>query len=266
MKSSLYIKTAARLGITYLKESYCTQPFKLANVTEDRHQPLLQLMVMSSSPGILNDDVYEIKIDVSADTHLLLLTQSYQRLFSMAAGASQLMEIKLDKGSSFCFIPHPTVPHENAVFSTRNNLYLTDDCNLVWGEVFACGRLGIGESFLFSKFHSLTKIYKNNKLILHENVLMQPANIDLQTMGQFEGYTHQATLIYLDEYCVVNELIEAISAKLSKQTDFEFGITMAPVNGFVLRILGSKAELLYDALHAVYRVFLMPQNDRKYAS
>lgn len=266
MKSVLHIHTAARNGITYLKESFCTQPFKLANVTERKNQPLLQLMLMSSSPGMLDRDVYEMKIDIAAGTHLLLSTQSYQRLFNMVSGAHQTLQVTVEKDSSFCFIPHPVVPHQDAIFQVENSVYLSERSTLVWGEIFTCGRHGNGERFLFSKYHSLTKIYKNNILAIQEHMLLQPAQMNLQSLGQFEGYTHVATLIFLNDYCDAKALTDAVTLLLKEQAEITFGITLTRINGFVLRILGFKAELLYDLLQKIYHTFLITQKEIIHAS
>jgi len=63
MIAKLHIETISKKGITCLKQSYCTPPFKVANITEDKSSNRLQLMLMSSSPGILDDDEYELKIE-----------------------------------------------------------------------------------------------------------------------------------------------------------------------------------------------------------
>ena len=64
MKANVHIETALREKRTFLKRSFCTQPFKIANVTEDRQQKALKLMLMSSSPGILDGDEYRFQIEV----------------------------------------------------------------------------------------------------------------------------------------------------------------------------------------------------------
>lgn len=63
-----------------------------------------------------------------------------------------------------------------------------------------------------------------------------------------EGYTHQATLICLDIKSAVSDLIKKISEYLSIQSRLVYGITVAPVNGLIVRLLGQKAEQLYDCL------------------
>jgi urease accessory protein len=43
------------------------KPFKLADITEDRSEKTLRLMMMTSSPGILDGDEYNIQIEVEED-------------------------------------------------------------------------------------------------------------------------------------------------------------------------------------------------------
>jgi urease accessory protein len=249
--AELHIQAALRNDITFLKKAYCTSPFKVANITEDKKHKTLHLMLMSSSPGVLDKDEYNIKIEVAKDCSLHLQTQSYQRLFTMKSGAAQNMEVHLDEGASFCYIPQSTVPHESSAFVARNKIYLSNNCNLVWGEVLTCGRKLSGEVFLFSKYHNITEIFLGNKLIIKENLFIQPSVADVNAIGQLEGYTHQATLIYLNEKAIVKNLIKEITGFLSTQTKTVFGITAAPKNGLIIRLLGYKGEQLYDCLKSI---------------
>lgn len=254
MIAKLHIETIFKNGITQLKQSYSTPPFKIANITEDKSSPLLQLMLMSSSPGILDEDEYELKIELGENSSLQLHTQSYQRLFNMKKMAKQLMEVNLEKNSSFVFLPHPSVPHENSVFATTNKFYLSAGCRLIWGEILTCGRKLNGEVFLFSKYHSLTEVFINTKLIIKENLLMQPSLIDPTAIGQLEGFTHQASFIFLDEKTNCIDAADTIYKYLSLQQEIVFGITAAPVNGLIIRLLGYKAEQLHNCLKTVTKI------------
>lgn len=256
MIAQLHIQTASRNNKTILEKAYCTTPFKIANITENKKDKILHLMLMSSSPGILDGDEYRIRIDVSKNCSLHLQTQSYQRLFKMKAGASQNMKVHLQEDASFCFIPHPSVPHESSIFTAVNKIYLSNNCDLTWGEVLTCGRKLSGEVFLFSKYHSVTEIFLNNKLIIKENLLMQPAMVNVNATGQLEGYSHQATLIFLNEKVVVKKLINEITEFLSAQNEIIFGITSAQKNGLIIRMLGNKGEQLFDCLHTIANTYL----------
>ncbi len=251
MIAKLYITTALRDGITYFKESYFTPPFKVANITEDKKANKLDLMLMCSSPGILDEDIYEMKIELAEECFLQLHTQSYQRLFTMKKGASQSMNVHLQPNASFIYLPHPAVPHEDSIFNAINKIYLSDGCTLVWGEVLTCGRKLNGEVFKFTKYHNITEIYLNNRLIIKENLLMQPASINVKAIGQLEGFTHQATLIYLHKTVDAKELNKIISNFLSTQTGIVFGISTPQKNGLIIRLLGQKGEQLYNCLKAI---------------
>lgn len=248
MIASLHIQTKLRADFTVLKEAFCTPPFKIANISEDKKDKTLHLMLMSSSPGILDGDEYNLKIDLDESCMLRLTTQSYQRLFNMKTSASQLLKVTMAKHSSFCYLPHPTVPHENSNFTAKNSIYLTDHCTLIWGEVLTCGRKLNGEAFLFSRYHNLTEIFLNDKLIIKENLLIKPAQINVNAIGQLENYTHQASLIFLDEKADIKNLKQSINEFLNAQLQITFGITETPKNGLLVRILGFKAEQLHQSL------------------
>jgi urease accessory protein len=254
MKANVNIQVALRNGITCLAESYSTPPFKVANITEDKKANTLQLMLMCSSPGILDGDDYNIQVVIAAGCHLRLHTQSYQRLFTMQTGARQQFDVRLKDNSSFTWLPHPSVPHERSNFTAVNKIYLANSCTLLWGEVLTCGRQLSGEVFTCSKYHNITDVYINNRLAIKENLLVQPALTDVMAMGQLEGYTHQASFIFLNEQTSINDLGAMVNDYLQLQPAISFGITTPVVNGMLVRLLGYKAEQLYNCLKAIEKI------------
>ena len=254
MIAALHVHAALRGKITYLKKSYFSPPFKLADITEDRRGKWLHLMQMSSSPGILDGDQFDIKIELDENCHLQLHTQSYQRLFSMKTGATQKMEVFLGKGSSFVYLPHPGVPQENSIFTTRNKIFLSEKSELIWGEIITCGRKLNGEIFRFLKYHAVTEVYINNRLKIKENICLIPTEIEIGAIGMLEGFTHQASLIFIRNGTDNNTLIEKIRTYLDTHSDMLFGVTPAPESGLLVRILGNKSEQLMDALKAIAKI------------
>ena len=254
MNTRLHIQTEVRDSKTILKDRFFTPPLKLANVTEERREEVLKLVMMSSSPGIMDGDAYEIKIRLGKGSALLLQTQSYQRLFSMKTGASQQMEVVMDRNSSFTFLPHPTVPHRGSLFKAINKIYVTGGCRLVWGEEFTCGRKQNGEVFQFSGYQNRTEIFLDGRLIVKDNLVIFPAQNGMDAIGQFEGYTHQATLVYIDESLAVDAMILEVNALLSEKEGVCAGVSALPVNGLIVRLLGYKAEQLYDCLGRINKL------------
>lgn len=260
MKAHVHIHTAERNGITCLHQSYCTPPFKVANITEDKKAGPLHLMLMSSSPGILDGDDYQLKIHVDEGCYLQLHSQSYQRLFNMKKGASQCMEVEVQKDASFVYIPHPTVPHEQAVFTARNKIYLQHNSRLIWGEILTCGRKLNGEQFCFAKYHSITDIYYNHRLMIKENLLVQPALVNVHGIGQWEEHSHQAGLIIWDSAEVINSVYDNLYNYLQQQNHITSGISAVAQGGLIIRILGYRAEQLFNCLHAL--AALLPVNGK----
>lgn len=254
LKAKLHIETALRDGRTVLKKSFCTPPFKIANVTEDRKHCTLQLMMMSSSPGVLDGDNYNLQIDIAANCSLELKTQAYQRLYQMKQGAQQLFNASMEKGSSLLYIPHPMVPHENSIFLSKNRISMEENCSLVWGEVMSCGRKLNGEVFKFSSYHNITEVFIQNKLVVKENILMRPFEINLKAVGQLEGYSHQASLLCISDHVRVEESTGNIINLLKDEAGIEFGISSLPVNGLIIRLLGHKSEQLFDLLKNISTV------------
>ena len=246
MNSHLHIIAGHKEMKTFLKHSYCNQPFKLANITENKADGLLRLMVTSSSPGVLDNDNYTIELIIEENAKVHLTTQGYQRLFTMSNKASQSMNVSIQNNGSFCFLPHPNVPHKASNFSSVNNIYLSEKHNLLWGEIITCGRKLSGEEFKFTRFHNVTNVFLNNKLVVKENVLLEPFKNNVHSIGQLEGYTHQATLLFIHDCADMKKILEACLQLLSGIEDITFGISMLPVNGLIFRMLGQKGEKLFN--------------------
>jgi urease accessory protein len=246
VKEHIFIKVAARNDRSVLERNFFRQPFKVADISEDKCDPALHLMIMSSSPGILDKDHYRVKIELGEHTSVKMATQGYQRLFTMCDHASQSVTVHLKNCSSFYYVPHPTVPHKNSNFSSQNQIYLSKGHHLVWSEIITCGRKLCGEEFAFTRFHNHTDIFLENKLVVRENVLLEPGLTDVQQMGQMEGYSHQSTLLFLDTKFNMKVIANAIRELLDIAGDITFGISSLPANGLIIRILGNSGEKLFN--------------------
>lgn len=259
LKAVVHIETVLRAGRTILKTSFCEAPFKIADVTEDKKQKELRLMLMCSSPGVLDEDEYSFNVRVGEKSSLRLQTQSYQRIFQMKKGAVQNTDVRLEEGASFVYLPHPSVPHKASVFTARARVQLASGCTLVWGEAISCGRKLNDEVFRFSSYRTVTEIFLNGKLAIKENLLLSPDEMNVTGIGQMEGFTHGATFICLNETVNVEEMMEKIAEALRPHQGIAFGITALPVAGFIVRLLGYKAEQLFALLNRL-QLTVFPAN------
>lgn len=264
MINKLTITGGYKNGRSYLKDTFFTRPFRVADISEHRDDPALYLMVMSSSPGILDGDHYDIHIDVETGCRLQLQSQSYQRLFQMRNGAKQLQHITLHPGSELSYVQHPVVPHENAIFKGHNKIVLDDNCRFTFGEIITCGRKLSGEIFRYTTFHAITEVYHKKKLIVKDNVLLQPQRIPVDVTGQLEGYTHQATLLYVSTAADdLSEMPDRWHELLAGETGVETGISRAGPQVVALRMLGNGGEQLYACLQKVQQYLWTGHHQQK---
>ena len=236
---------------TFLKDSYCRQPFKIADITEHKTGRDLRLMIRSSSPGILDQDHYHAAITVEENASLHLSTQAYQRIYTMKGDASQKMEFTLENRASLVYLPHPVVPHRNSHYRCQNNIHLREHHHLIWSEILTSGRKLSGESFEFTCYSNTTQIFLNGSLVVRETVHLSPGEYPLHHMGQMENFTHQSTLLFINDRANVKEVARACLQYLSLQKEILSGITSLPVPGILVRMLGNGAESLFECNQAL---------------
>lgn len=245
------VETGLYKEITILKDTFFTPPFNVVEVREDKSNPLLEVMIMSSSPGFFNHDDYKIDITVKKETLLNIQTQSYQRVYDTPDGARQEMNVNIEENAYFSHLPHPSVPHKGAIFEGRNKINLAANSVLIWGEILACGRKLNGESFAFIKYSSLTEVYREGKLFYKDNLYLKPAAVDFQAIGQYEEYTYQANFICVDPFHSVKEHMELMTAVLAEEEDMIFGISKLSDDACALRVLGHSGEQIFQALRNI---------------
>jgi len=257
MIATVKIDTYLRNEITHLKSAYHTTPFKVAEIREDKNSAVLELMLMSSSPGILDGDSYDFEVTVQENCQLEFSTQSYQRIFTMKGSASQKMKVAIQKNGFLRYIPHPMVPHKESNYKAENTIYLEENATLIWGEILTCGRKLNGEQFEFTEFQNKTSIFKNGKLVVFENLYMNPSAMNPLSIGQLEGFTHQASLIYFNEQADVKRVKTQCDAFLSEKKDILFGTSETNGNGFIIKILSQNSEKLFLLLKELSQKYFL---------
>lgn len=245
------VQTDLYRDITILKDTFFTPPFNVVEIREDKKDPLLELMVMNSSPGYFNKDDYRIHIHVKKKTLLNLQTQSYQRVYDTPDGARQQMTVNVECNAYFSHLPHPSVPHKGAIFHSENKIYLRDTSVLVWGDILACGRKLNGEVFAFHSYRNLTQVFREGKLIYKDNLYLNPSKINYRAMGQYEKYGYQANFLCVDPFHPYQGHMALMSESLESEADILFGFSKISDDACILRVLGNSGEQLFQALKKI---------------
>ncbi|QHS62319.1 urease accessory protein UreD [Chitinophaga agri] len=259
MTSELDIRAAVRGTHTYLQHSYFTKPFKVADISGSRSGDL-HLTIMTASPGILDGDQYEISVHLQPETCVHLYTQAYQRIFQMEMGAKQRWQVRMEKGSSLYYLPHPSVPHERSIFDSASRIELEPDCRLLWGEIITCGRKLSGEIFRCDYFKNVLEVWCHGRLLFKDVTVLEPAIISPGATGQWEGYTHQASLLWYDAQQDIDAMATLIHNCLSSEEKIKAGVSRTAAGALLIRVLGNGGEQLYALFK---RISLLTGQERK---
>jgi len=232
--SELSITAINQNGKTIISDCFFTSPFKVAKPFY-RDNGYTEIMVMCASPGILAGDSYDIRLEMSANTKTIISEQSYRKLYNTGDGFSQQnMQISVGENAALYYIPYPVIPFAGSRFRSRTDINLHSSSKLIFGEIFTCGRVGMGERFAFSELSSRTAVSIDGKLVFLDNCRMIGNEVDFSGLGFFEGYSCQGVffLYGFDEPSLPKH--EGIEAAISKSS-----------TGFTIRALADSANNLY---------------------
>ncbi len=249
MEARIKLTIAQREGRSYPLSLYVTPPFRVVSVGQLRHDGGAYLMQMSTSPGILNGDDYQIDITLQPNTRLQMLSQSYLRIFDMDGSATQHIYIGVGDGAYFSQVSHPIVPHRNSSFSSSTEVTLGAESTFLQSEIITCGRKFHGEEFEFRDFSNSIEVRADGVLRVKDRVWLNPKTTPLRTCGLLEGFTHQGTLVFQTtcDGSNIEQCIEHIYTLLTQVDNIDFGVSQSHYSGFVVRVLGVSGETLYNS-------------------
>jgi urease accessory protein len=229
-----------------MSDCFFTSPFKVAKPFY-RDDGYTEIMVMCASPGILAGDRYDMRFDLSDNTKTIISEQSYRKLYNTGDDFSrQNTRIQTGENAVLCYIPYPAIPFAGSRFHSRTDIELRPSSKLIYGEIFTCGRDGMGERFAFSEFSSRTAVSVDGKPVFLDNSRLsgsggvtkgyeaEDCEADFSGLGFFEGYSCQGVFFFYGFDKVSLPDREGIQAAVSRSSA-----------GFTIRALGDSANDLY---------------------
>lgn len=244
-ESVLYIKTEFSNNITIIEDSYFTAPYKIAKPFYNFERNLAEVMVMSASAGVMEGDSYLAEVEVGRASSLSLQGQSYTKIHKMNNGyAKQKNLFYVQEDACFDYDPKPSIPFGDSDFYSESTCYLLKGAQYLYSEIVACGRDKSGERFNFKRYKSHNKVFYCNDLIFSDNQELRPDAQDLNELGFFEGYTHQATVAYFHDEMKREALLERLYGAIKEYRDVEAGISTTYKYGIIIRILANSSDYL----------------------
>lgn len=245
--SSLRLTASARAGKTYLREIGFTAPFKVMTPFpgEDGSS---RVMILTASAGIMEGDIQEIAIRTESGARLECTSQAYEKVHRMEGGhAVRRTCVHVGRDSLLVYRPLPVIPFAESAFENVTDIELEDGSSrLIWQEIMCCGRVARGEIHRYRYYHSLIRVRERGCLIYRENCRFHPMEQPMESVGMFEGYTHMASVIFVN-WPADSQGIDRIRTAIEDMDGICGGVSLTAHGDAVVRMFAGQGQRLLEA-------------------
>ena len=246
-------------GKTVVKEQYSKVPLftQRALYLEESIPSMAYMYIISPSGGILQGDRYRMDITLKNNAYAHITTQGATRIYRMEKNyATQIVNIIVDDGCYFEFVPDQIIPYRNSRFYQTVNLNIHDNATMLYAEMIVPGRVASGESFQYDICYmkALAK-NQNNVLRLIDVAVLEPKKRGLNILGILGSFSVVGNMYILTKTKYTAELVTDINSVLQKFSNISGGATILPRNsGVLIRILGEVAHDIRLVMYEIIRI------------
>ncbi|MGG5318098.1 urease accessory protein UreD [Enterococcus sp. AZ072] len=210
--------------------------------------------VLNPGGGYLDGDRYSLTIDVGPEASLYLTTQSATKVYQTPKDhVYQLNQIAVKAKGELINLPDPIIPYEKSIYQQEQLVYLANDARYFASEIVTPGWDSAERGFTYRKVNLLTKIYLDNHLAVMDRVLLQPDCQNLAGAGMLEGLKKIASLLVVHPE-IDQEYITQLHQELTiVYPALHFGLSLFPINGYSLRVLGNDTQEMESVIQACYQ-------------
>ena len=243
---------------TVIREQYCKVPLFIqrAMYLEETLPAMAYVYIISPSGGILQGDRYRIDITLSNNAFAHVTTQSATRIYKMERNfATQMVNVVVEEGSYFEYIPDQIIPFRNSRFYQAVELNVHDNATMIYSEMLVQGRVASGESFEYDICYIKT-IARNQvgKLRFMDVIKLEPKKEDLRVEGILGKFDVVGTVYIITREFYIKDLQQEINVKIAGLDGaLSGGASILPAKqGIIVRILGKTAgdvrNMIFEAL------------------
>jgi urease accessory protein len=153
-----------RQSQTILSHQYAAYPLSVSPVFRldgdfDSHRAYLY--VMSTSPGLLAGDEWNISLQLAAHTSLYLTEQAATKVHSMPIAGTKARtnySIEIGEKATLEFVPEPLILFADATLEQTINIKIHPTGRLCLSEIILPGRLARGEYYQFHHYLSRLQV------------------------------------------------------------------------------------------------------------
>ena len=156
----------------------------------NNHGDASWVYLASLGGGLVDGDAVSLSVDVEPGASALLGTQASTKVYRSPGGTRQSLRANVASGALLAVVPDPVSCFAGARYTQDLRVHLQDDsASLVLVDAFTCGRAARGERWELARYASRTRIWRGDRLLAVDSVLLDPAHGPLPArMGAFDAF------------------------------------------------------------------------------
>jgi urease accessory protein len=235
-------------GRTMLSRQVFSPPIHISKPHEDRGWLVVNLA--SPSPGLLEGDRVDVRVEVKSGARLLLTAPSANRIHATPKGHAELTQRFLVEAGGFLDVwPEYLIPQAGARYRQRTEIRVADGGTLLWTETIAPGRTARGEVFAFDEVKLSTDLWVGEKHSIRERYRLDPSAVSAMRARFSTGY--YASVIAVGEALVEKTGSLRILTEDHSKPDSWVGVTRVTTNVWAVKVLAADSPLLRATVGAV---------------
>jgi len=255
-KGELRLRFAVKNGKTIIVDRFHANTLKVCKPFYlEKGTGRVRLTQVSIGGGIFRGDRLNQHYVLDAGAKVLLTAQSSTKVYKSPFGRSeQVSHFQLAADSELEYITYATIPFADSHFKSEMNIELSKGRKAFFTEIVSPGRWTRGEVFKYASYQSIVKAYWEGQLILWDNWHIIPSEMDINSLGFYEGYTHQGSVYIFSDGALINQdMVTTIHEGLAERASVLAGATiMAKGKGIIVRLLGNRGGDLEQAADDVW--------------
>ena len=234
-------------GATVLTRASATSPIKLLNPRNAGASAWVYFATYGG--GLLGGDSLSVRVAVGAGAAALVATQASTKVYRSDLGASQRLRASMDDDSLLVLLPDPVTCFAGSRYRQEQHVHMSCSANLVLVDWLTAGRIGSGERWQFDSYRSQTRVWRGDRLILHDGLVLSPEEGELA--GRMDRFNCLASAV------LSGPALKTTAARLAgslgsaaapRRADLLLSAAPLGEDGVILRLAGLSVEHVGAAL------------------
>ena len=239
------------LGRTILSRQAFAPPIHISKPHHDRGWLVVNLA--SPSPGLLEGDRVDVRVEVKSGARLLLTAPSANRIHATPSGYAELTQrFSVEDGGFLDVWPEYLIPQAGARYRQRTEIRIVNGGTLLWTETIAPGRTARGEVFAFDEVKLSTDLWMGETHAIRERYRLD-ANTVKALRRRFPNAYYASLIAVGDGLADRTDAIRAVTEDHSNPECW-VGATRVATKVWAVKVLATDSPLLRAAVGAIRAV------------